>query len=147
MGCYYYPRTVSHVLETLRGQGAERQTVPLLGLGRVYARRTQKACGTAMRLCASLSRGVAAPLGCVIFSVSVGIAACMPCPPGLSVCARRGVVSLPSAYSACCRNARCPLVKTTNLSFPHGQARVALCATSIFLRIRECFRIEDYNLG
>ncbi len=65
-GRYYYPRTVSHVSETLRGQGVERQTLPLLGLGRVYARRTQKACGTAMRLCASLSRGVAAPLGCVI---------------------------------------------------------------------------------
>ena len=31
------------------------------------SRRTQKACGTAMRLCASLLRGVAAPLGCVIF--------------------------------------------------------------------------------
>ena len=30
------------------------------------SRRTQKACGTAMRLCASLFRGVAAPLGCVI---------------------------------------------------------------------------------
>ena len=29
-------------------------------------RRTQRACGTAMRLCASLFRGVAAPLGCVI---------------------------------------------------------------------------------
>ena len=65
-GRYYYPRTVSHVSETLRGQGVERQTLPLLGLGRVYARRTQKACGTAMRLCASLFRGVAAPLGCVI---------------------------------------------------------------------------------
>ena len=65
-GRYYYPRTVSHVSETLRGHGVERQTLPLLGLGRVYARRTQKACGTAMRLCASLSRGVAAPLGCVI---------------------------------------------------------------------------------
>ena len=34
MGCYYYPRTVSHVSETLRGQGVERQTLPLLGLGR-----------------------------------------------------------------------------------------------------------------
>ena len=65
-GRYYYPRTVSHVSETLRGQGAERQTLPLLGLGRVCSRRTQKAFGTAMRLCVSLSRGVAAPLGCVI---------------------------------------------------------------------------------
>lgn len=33
-GRYYYPRTVSHVSETLRGQGVERQTLPLLGLGR-----------------------------------------------------------------------------------------------------------------
>ena len=65
-GRYYYPRTVSHVSETLRGQGVERQTLPLLGLGRGCSRRTQKAFGTAMRLCASLLRGVAAPLGCVI---------------------------------------------------------------------------------
>ena len=65
-GWYHYPRTVSHVSETLRGHGAERRTLPLLGLGRVCSRRTQKAFGTAMRLCASLFRGVAAPLGCVI---------------------------------------------------------------------------------
>ena len=32
----------------------------------VRSRRTQKAFGAAMRLCASLFRGVAAPLGCVI---------------------------------------------------------------------------------
>ena len=50
----------------------------------------------------SASSGVAAPLGCVIFSVSVEIAACMPCAQGLSVCARRGVVSLPSARCTCC---------------------------------------------
>ena len=66
MGCYYYPRTVSHVSETLRGQGVERQTLPFLGLGRGHSRRTQRAFGTAMRLCASLFRGVAAPLDCVI---------------------------------------------------------------------------------
>ena len=65
-GWYHYPRTVSHVSETLRGHGAERRTLPLLGLGRVCSRRTQKAFGTAMRLCVSLFRGVAAPLGCVI---------------------------------------------------------------------------------
>ena len=59
------PRTVPHVSETLRGQGVERQTLPLWGLGRGYSRRTQRACGTAMRSCALLSRGVAAPLGCV----------------------------------------------------------------------------------
>ena len=65
-GWYHYPRSVPHVLETLRGQMSERQTLPLLGLGRVYSRRTQRAFGTAMRLCASLFRGVAAPPGCVI---------------------------------------------------------------------------------
>ena len=65
-GWYHYPRSVPHVSETLRGQGVERQTLPLLGLGRGHSRRTQRACGTAMRLCASLFRGVAAPPGCVI---------------------------------------------------------------------------------
>ena len=44
----------------------ERRALPLLGLGRGYSQRTQRAFRTAMRLCASLSRGVAAPLGCVI---------------------------------------------------------------------------------
>ena len=78
-GRYYYPRSVSHVSETLRGQVSERQTLPLLRLDPVCSRRTQRAFGTAMRLCASLSRGVAALPGCVIFSVSVEIAACTPC--------------------------------------------------------------------
>ena len=88
--------------QTSPGRVSERRTLPLLGLGRGCSQRTQRAFGTAMRLCASLSRGVAAPLGCVIFSVSVEIAACMPCAQGLSVCARRGVVSLPSARFTCC---------------------------------------------
>ena len=52
---------------TSPGRVSERQTLPLLSLGRRHSRKTQRACGTAMRLCASLSRGVAAPLGCVIF--------------------------------------------------------------------------------
>ena len=101
-GWYHYPRTVSHVSETLRGQGVERQTLPLLGLGWMYFRRTQRAFGTAMRLCASLFRGVAAPLGCVIFFYF-----CQNCDfyalrtQGLSACARRGVVSLPSARFTC----------------------------------------------
>ena len=49
------------------GRVSERRTLPLLGLGRGCSQRTQKAFGTAMRLCASLFRGAAAPLGCVIF--------------------------------------------------------------------------------
>ena len=65
-GRYLHPRTVSHGSETLRGQVSERQTLPLLRLDPVCSRRTQRAFGTAMRLCASLFRGAAAPLGCVI---------------------------------------------------------------------------------
>ena len=75
-GRYLHPRSVPRVLKTLRGQGLKRQTLPLLGLGRVCSQRTQNACGTAMRLCASLSRGVAAPLGCVIFFAFVEIGIC-----------------------------------------------------------------------
>ena len=65
-GRYHYPRSVLRGSETLRGRVSEWQTLPLLGLGQVCAQRTQRAIGTAMRSCASLSRGVAAPLGCVI---------------------------------------------------------------------------------
>ena len=75
-GWYHYPRTVLRGSETLRGQGVERQTLPLLGLGRGYSQRTQKAFGTAMRSCASLFRGVAAPLGCVVFFAFVEIGIC-----------------------------------------------------------------------
>ena len=51
---------------TSPGRVSERRILPLLGLDRVCSQRTQRAFGTAMRLCASLFRGVAAPLGCVI---------------------------------------------------------------------------------
>ena len=65
-GWYLYPQTVLRVSETLRGQVSERQTLPLWGLGLVCSRRMQRAFGTAMRLCAPLFRGVAAPLGCAV---------------------------------------------------------------------------------
>ena len=60
------PSTRTARSRTSPGRVSERRTLPLLGLGRVYSRRTQRAFGTAMCLCASLFRGVAAPLGCVI---------------------------------------------------------------------------------
>ena len=44
---------------TSPGRVSERRTLPLLGLGRVCSRRTQKAFGTAMRLCASRPRWAA----------------------------------------------------------------------------------------
>ena len=62
-GRYLYPLTVLRDPETLRGQVSERQTLPLLGLGPVYSRRTQRAFGTAMRLCVSLSRRRRGPAG------------------------------------------------------------------------------------
>ena len=68
-GRYHYPRSVLRGSETLRGRVSERRTLPLWGLGRVYSRRTQRAFGTAMCLYASLFRGAAAPLGCVILSL------------------------------------------------------------------------------
>ena len=52
--------------QTSPGRVSERRTLPLLGLDQGRSRRTRRACGTAMRSCASLFRGVAAPLGCVI---------------------------------------------------------------------------------
>ena len=66
MGVVSLPSERSARSQTSPGRVSERCTLPLLGLGRVYSRRTQRAFGTAMRLCASLFRGVAAPLGCVI---------------------------------------------------------------------------------
>ena len=62
-GCYLYPRTVLCGSETLRGRMAERCTLPLLGLGRVCSRRVQRACGTAMCLCASLFHRRRGPAG------------------------------------------------------------------------------------
>ena len=66
MGVVSLPSDRSARSRIFPGRVSERRTLPLLGLGRVYSRRTQRAFGTAMHLCASLFRGVAAPLGCVI---------------------------------------------------------------------------------
>ena len=48
---------------TSPGRVSERRTLPLLGLGRGCSQRTQRAFGTAMRLCASLSRRRRGPSG------------------------------------------------------------------------------------
>ena len=75
-GWYHYPRHVLHVHEHPRA-GCQNGVLCRFGIlaGRC-SRRTQKAFGTAMRLCVSLSRGVAAPLGCVIFFTFVEIGIC-----------------------------------------------------------------------
>lgn len=94
-GWYHYPRSVPRVLKTLRGRGLKRQTLPFLGLGRGYSRRTQRASGTAMCLCASLSRGVAAPPGCVIFFASVEIGICTSGAHGFLRVRGRGGITTP----------------------------------------------------
>ena len=48
---------------TSPGRVSERRILPLLGLDRVCSQRTQRACGTAMRLCASLFRRRRGPAG------------------------------------------------------------------------------------
>ena len=53
------PSTRTARSRTSPGRVSERRTLPLWDLGRVYSRRTQRAFGTAMRLCASLSRWAA----------------------------------------------------------------------------------------
>mgnify|MGYP006994972219 CR=1 FL=1 len=65
------------------------------------SRRTQKAFGTAMRLCASLSRGVAAPLGCVICLQLGDVAVFSLCAQYFLNVRGRGVL-LPSACFTCC---------------------------------------------
>ena len=62
-GCYLYPRSVLRGSETLRGRVSEPRTLPLSGLGQVCSRRVQRACGTAMCLCASLFRRRRGPAG------------------------------------------------------------------------------------
>ena len=64
-GWYHYPRTVPHVHKHPRAGYQNGKFCRFWGLVGC-SQRTQKAFGTAMRLCASLFRGAAAPLGCVI---------------------------------------------------------------------------------
>ena len=101
-GRYHYSRSVPHVHQHPRAgcQNGKLCRFWVLVGGALEERR--KPSGQRCAYACRCPEGVAAPLGCVIFSVSVEIAACMPCAQGLSVCARRGVVSLPSARFTCC---------------------------------------------
>ena len=57
------PSTRTARSRTSPGRVSERRTLPLLGLGHGCSQRTQRAFGTAMRLCASLSRRRRSPAG------------------------------------------------------------------------------------
>ena len=88
--------------QTSPGRVSERQTLPLLGLGRVCSRRTQKAFGAAMRLCASLFRRRRGPAG--LRNLFLLLSELWLVHPALrTLCVYEvGVVSLPSACFAYC---------------------------------------------
>ena len=90
-GRYYYPRSVPHVHKHPRDGCQNGVLCRFWALVGRCSRRTQRACGTAMRLCASLFQGVAAPLGCVIF---------------FRFCRNYGFHTLYSRLSACARHRR-----------------------------------------
>ena len=70
-----------------------------------------------MRLCASLFRGVAAPLGCVIFFHFCRNCGLYILHSGYFRVCEVVAVSLPPVRFACCRNAGRPLAKTAHLPF------------------------------
>ena len=91
MGRYHYPRHELHVHEHPRAGCQNGKLCRFWVLVGRCSQRTQRACGTAMRLCASLFQGVAAPLGCVIF---------------FRFCRNYGFHTLCSGLSACARHRR-----------------------------------------
>ena len=110
-GRYHYPRHVLHVHEHPRA-GCQNGVLCRFGIlaGRC-SRRTQKAFGTAMRLCVSLFRRRRGPAGLRDFFVSVEIVACMPCTQSfLCVRSRGGITTLSALYvlskrwTAACQN-------------------------------------------
>ena len=110
-GALSLPSERSARSQTSPGRVSERRTLPLLGLGRERSRRTQKAFGTAMRLCVSLSRGVAAPLGCVIFSLLPKLRLVHPALSAFRMCETRGGITTLGAlhvllkrWAAACQN-------------------------------------------
>ena len=101
-GWYHYSQRVPHVHQHPRAGYQNGILCPfwVLAEGAPEERRkpAEQRCAYARRC----SAGVAAPLGCVICLQLGDVAVFSLCAQGLSVCARRGVVSLPSARFTCC---------------------------------------------
>lgn len=89
MGVVSLPSEHSARSRTSPGRVSERQTLPLLGLGRVCSRRTQKAYGTAMCLCASLSRRRRGPAGLRRPTPPAERTVLAPISPRVQLCLRR----------------------------------------------------------
>ena len=103
--------------EILRGRVSERRTLPLLGLGREVLSKNAESLRDSdalMRVAVPRRRGPAGLRDLFRFCRSCGLYTLRSV---LSECARRRVVSLPSACFACSRNAGRPLVKTAHLPF------------------------------
>ena len=88
-GALSLPSERSARSRTSPGRVSERRTLPLLGLGRVYSRRTQKAYGTAMCLCASLSRRRRGPAGLRRPTPPAERTVLAPISPRVQLCLRR----------------------------------------------------------
>ena len=88
------------------------------------SRRTQKAFGTAMRLCVSLSRGVAAPLGCVIFSLLSKLRPVRPIP--------ETSFSSPDAPACAVPVQATSQLVSFRLEADRGFSVLSLCLTSFF---------------
>ena len=111
-GALSLPSERSARSQTSPGRVSERRTLPLLGLGRERSRRTQKAFGAAMRLCASLLRRRRGPAGLrdpFRFCRNCGLYALRSGP--FRVCeARGGITTLSALYvllkrrTAACQN-------------------------------------------
>ena len=102
MGRYHYPRHELHVHEHPRAGCQNGKLCRFWVLVGRCSRRTQRACGTAMRMmrvAVPRRRGPAGLRDLFRFCRSCGLYTLRSV---LSECARRGVVSLPSACSACC---------------------------------------------
>ena len=94
-GVVSLPSTRAVRSPTSPGRVSERRTLPLWGLGPVCSRRTQRAFGTAMRLCVSLSRRRRGPAGLRDLFTFVEVAACTPCAQSfLCVRGRGGITTL-----------------------------------------------------
>ena len=92
-GRYHYPRSVPHVHKHPRAgyQNGVLCRFWVLAGGAPEERR--EPAGAAMRLCASLFRGVAAPLGCVIFLLLSKLLACTPCAQYFLIVRGRGGIT------------------------------------------------------
>ena len=101
-GWYHYPRSVLRGSETLRGRVSERRTLPLLGLGREVLSKNAESLRDSdalMRVAVPRRRGPAGLRDLFRFCRSCGLYTLRSV---LSECARRRVVSLPSACFTCC---------------------------------------------